>query len=264
MPGGRKRINIVWQNLIYQMRASGSDAKEIKVACDKATFHKDAGKSPSIKTIGRYMSEYDALPIKEQENYRLFHWPFHMGSDDLPWTASSRLLALVRYLDENDHPRPTVRVAKWFWRVALTQNWDYLILEEIAQNLRQTSDPIERRKLEKDFMGYESLRTYTLIFWAEIFAAHELMNNGIGQDEVWQAMEYYLAYFPGYDWEDAHLRYNNRLKQSEGESTNQWPPHIRQGNPIPSMEYATQLLRDKGVMSEEALDQLSHTLSGHY
>ena len=77
--------------------------------------------APSERTVRRLREEYLELPESERLKYRYFYWPESIEMGVLPWTASPAALELLRLFDEWKPiimPRPTIRLAVWFWRVS--------------------------------------------------------------------------------------------------------------------------------------------------
>ena len=84
------------------------------------------GKPPKARAVRYSIEKHKLLPPEEQRQYALFHWPGSLGSPDLPWEASAACLELLAYFQQANRwdpahyaSRPTIRLAKWFWRVTL-------------------------------------------------------------------------------------------------------------------------------------------------
>jgi hypothetical protein len=116
---------------IHQYVATGLKAPTIHKRLVKDG--EKAGRSdwPSLRTVHRYCDEYEKLPESVKAEQARFRWPETMRWGLLPWEASQAALELLalqhRYdqaLTEKDpaippRGRPTVRDAKWFWRLSL-------------------------------------------------------------------------------------------------------------------------------------------------
>ncbi len=80
---------------------------------------------PHERTIGRILRrEWDPLSEEQQAQYRAFYWPESMECGDIPWEASVHCMELLGYLFHSsrraeEYVRPTIRQAKWFWRVSM-------------------------------------------------------------------------------------------------------------------------------------------------
>jgi hypothetical protein len=72
---------------------------------------------PSERTVRRLYEAHKSEPIQLQKEAAFFRWPATMVEGLLPWQASRAALDLVRFRDEHGAGRPTVREAKWYWRV---------------------------------------------------------------------------------------------------------------------------------------------------
>lgn len=69
------------------------------------------------KTTRTYMKLHREAPEHERRQYSLVHWPESFGTPELPWESAPAILAAIRTFPEGS--RPTVRAAKWFWRLTL-------------------------------------------------------------------------------------------------------------------------------------------------
>ena len=82
-------------------------------------------KIPSERTIRRLHQEYKQdLTDEERSQYRQLKWPESMemvvAITELPWDASASVLELLAlWQHERGGRRPTIRQAKWFWRITL-------------------------------------------------------------------------------------------------------------------------------------------------
>lgn len=74
---------------------------------------------PSERTVRRLYEQHRQLPERVRREDAAFRWPAAMESGALPWEASRAALELLRYRDEARLGRPTVRHAKWYWRLTL-------------------------------------------------------------------------------------------------------------------------------------------------
>src|SRR5205823_1337322 len=74
---------------------------------------------PSERQIRRLLADYRALPEHERREHAYFTWPDTMLTGALPWEASRAVLDLVQWRMDQERDQPTVRLAKWFWRLRL-------------------------------------------------------------------------------------------------------------------------------------------------
>ena len=76
---------------------------------------------PSERTISRIREkEWSVLSESERSEYRACYWPESMERGDLPWEASAATLELILALEgEASEGRPSIRLARRFWQVAL-------------------------------------------------------------------------------------------------------------------------------------------------
>jgi hypothetical protein len=82
----------------------------------------DAGRTdcPQQRTVYRLYQEHLKQPEHVRREQALFRWPDAMTSQALPWEASRAALDLLRLFDQSDGKRrPTIRHAKWFWRLRM-------------------------------------------------------------------------------------------------------------------------------------------------
>lgn len=114
-----REVEPYWKGRVFQLADENPNL-------GSTTLHKllkeEVGKeaySPSERWVFDVRKEWEGMrQEKEAADYRSFDWPRSMGSPDLPWEAGATALELLR-LTADDRVRPTVRVAKWFWRVTL-------------------------------------------------------------------------------------------------------------------------------------------------
>ena len=66
---------------------------------------------PSERTIGRVSLPEDA---HERALYERVYWPESFEHGALPWEAAEAVLELIAFQEPK---RPTVREARWFWRI---------------------------------------------------------------------------------------------------------------------------------------------------
>lgn len=74
---------------------------------------------PSEKSIRNILAAHRNASEQERRQYRQAWWPESFGTPELPWESSRAVLGFVRFCDERQIPHPTVRQAKWYWRLHL-------------------------------------------------------------------------------------------------------------------------------------------------
>ena len=79
----------------------------------------EAGPPPSPSTVLRILRRrWDGITEEERAMYRRYHWPQSMERGDLPWDASAAALELLGLRHLRKHGRPSIRLVRWYWRVA--------------------------------------------------------------------------------------------------------------------------------------------------
>jgi len=74
--------------------------------------------SPSERWIRKEQVEFRSRQAAERAPYRQFAWPGSMDTGDLPWEASASALELLRlFRPYETGQRPTIALARWFWRI---------------------------------------------------------------------------------------------------------------------------------------------------
>lgn len=72
--------------------------------------------APSERTVRRWIAEWHELGADRRLQYQLVYWPETFERNALPWEAVADTFVLWRVMGQ----RPTVRLAKWWWRVGLS------------------------------------------------------------------------------------------------------------------------------------------------
>lgn len=77
---------------------------------------RDGGRTdvPAASTIRRFRNECRQADLS---GYRDVYWPDSFERGDLPWEAAAAVLALYRQRQSTYGFRPTVRLARWYWRI---------------------------------------------------------------------------------------------------------------------------------------------------
>jgi hypothetical protein len=156
---------------------------------------------PATRTVNKYRELYNHLPEHVKAGYRDFRWPESMEAGLLPWPASAAALELLGIQrtrdmwsqigrDPGELPtsafdlpigRPSVRLARWFWRV--TQSAPDLLA--FPPEVPEVPSPLPLNKLPGRY------------YIAQALAVHEAAGE-ISQ-RLLDAVETYFAYAP---WRD--------------------------------------------------------------
>lgn len=134
----------------------------IHVLLDQAAQNPDQGLPPAEtlpaeRTIARELKKFAELLDKDRLPYQLVFWPKAFPGA-LPWEAAPAVLELLALYGSRDR-RPTVRTARWYWRVAqAAPNASTQALEAWAKRLseaeiRADTEPEESGKLFADIEG---------------------------------------------------------------------------------------------------------------
>jgi hypothetical protein len=73
--------------------------------------------APSERTLRRLRRRWEALQELERAQYGYVYWPESFEAGLLPWEASKAVLELLVAHWDMGWARPTVRMAKWYWRI---------------------------------------------------------------------------------------------------------------------------------------------------
>lgn len=115
----RTPIDAFWIEKIYTLRADNPrrGARAIKAQLERIGREIDRSDWPEERTIAKYISTFDRLPEHEKQRYHSVYWPETFERGILPWEAAAACLELLN--EHQGKERPTVRLARWFWRVTL-------------------------------------------------------------------------------------------------------------------------------------------------
>lgn len=72
---------------------------------------------PSERQLARLKKQFLQRPPESRIVYRYLSWPHSFESGALPWESSGAMLELLRFFRSNGWSSPTMRIAKWFWRI---------------------------------------------------------------------------------------------------------------------------------------------------
>lgn len=86
----------------------------IAIAAELQKMERPGDIAPAEKTVRKYVNEYDALSDSDRSQYQRVSYPESFGDGcPLPWDAAPAVIELLSQRTE----RPTIPVARWFWRV---------------------------------------------------------------------------------------------------------------------------------------------------
>ncbi len=115
----KARTHLYWKRWVWRLKGDNPSLSAVEIEERLQALVKEApknsGSPPAARTIRDIVKEPRPAGIREEE-FLSFRWPQSMERGDLPWEASERCLELLRHLQGE---RPSVRLAKWFWRVSL-------------------------------------------------------------------------------------------------------------------------------------------------
>jgi len=116
-------VDPIWIERLRQAAASPGKprARRIDHRWDAEYPRAEYPDRPSERWIEEKLkTEWDDLSANEKQTYSAFHWPESMLSGALPWEAVPAALELFAYMNTgNSRGRPSIRDARWFWRVTL-------------------------------------------------------------------------------------------------------------------------------------------------
>lgn len=154
-----RRIDGHWRERIRELTEQNPRLSSRKIAERLEAEAREADRIdwPSEKTVRNIMAEHRGASERERRQYALAHWPESFENNpDLPWEAARLILEGMRI---HGGKRPTVRAAKWLWRLSLAN---------------QASPDVDSR--------------YALWDLAKIMAAVEA--SGLpGKEETWRGIE---------------------------------------------------------------------------
>lgn len=110
----RAKTESYWRDRVAFRVAEGDTAADIFRLFEREAKQGGRNDYPAAKTIRSIAAE---LSKDEEKQNALFRWPRAMEIDALPWEASCAALDLLAIRDRRGLGRPTVRQAKWYWRL---------------------------------------------------------------------------------------------------------------------------------------------------
>lgn len=117
----RRPTRLEYQEQVAGWLAEGFAPGEIYRRVKKWADERGRDDYPTERTVYRIARRLEGLPKHERELNGQLRWPKSFELGLLPWEASRACLDLL--LLRNEHPlglgRPTVRQARWCWRLML-------------------------------------------------------------------------------------------------------------------------------------------------
>lgn len=111
------RIDPYWEEKVRGIKANNrrwGEPRIWKELQQDERFEKDGPSQGWVASFLRRIKDEDLTA------YRLVHWPETFERGDLPWEASAATLELLALQDRfAGFGRPTLRLARWFWRVTM-------------------------------------------------------------------------------------------------------------------------------------------------
>jgi hypothetical protein len=71
------------------------------------------------RTVHRYLEGFRDLDEEVRRQFRDVRWPDSLEDGDIPWEASTEVLALLEWTEKHNLRPPTVNIAAWYWRSTL-------------------------------------------------------------------------------------------------------------------------------------------------
>lgn len=152
-----RKVSDYWRREAFALLDEGDTPAQVEAKLGtRGDAPKDVGPPPAERTIRGWK------PTDEEQRLdRFVRWPESMGTSDLPWEASRSILRLLRiYLTDGDR-RPTVRAARWYWRLNQAggdMNVNVVMAGVLAMH-EQTSGAIPERVL-RELEGVSAFRAW--------------------------------------------------------------------------------------------------------
>ena len=113
------KVSTDWEESLIALKASKGEWGAVRLwrALQEEATEKSRTDAPSQGWVSKWLREvWPKVTEDERRDRRSFRWPESMGSDGLPWEASSALLDLLRRKSpDGELRRPTNGVARWYW-----------------------------------------------------------------------------------------------------------------------------------------------------
>lgn len=105
--------------LVHHLAADGMKPSAISREIADRARREGWADAPQLRTVQRLYARWLEFPEEERRLQGRVHWPEAMLLGLLPWEAAPIVLDLLRWRDGLGRGRPSVRLARWFWRVSL-------------------------------------------------------------------------------------------------------------------------------------------------
>ncbi len=117
---GRRGVDELWVRWAFHHFANNPKAtyRKLEEEAEKAAVEMGRDDPPSERTLRRLRRRWETLQAHERAQYGYVHWPETFEAGLLPWEASRAILDLIALYQDKGWGRPTVRMAKWYWRLA--------------------------------------------------------------------------------------------------------------------------------------------------
>lgn len=126
---GRPKTEAHWEEMIRRLTENDQKLGPLAIRARLGLAVREAGKTrpgaeveagriPSLRTIGRIQQDFRGWKEADRWRYREFRWPESMEEGLLPWEASQPGLELLWYVHETYKKRPLIGFVHWFWRVS--------------------------------------------------------------------------------------------------------------------------------------------------
>jgi hypothetical protein len=126
--GPPKRLNDYWIDWMRAQFANEPDlapkkiheqAKEWAKTWPEEEEEPRPGKPPALRTVYKYLDQYDELPEGIRKGYQPFRWPLAMEELLLPWESTAPAIELLNWSQEHGLWPPPVSLVQWLWRITL-------------------------------------------------------------------------------------------------------------------------------------------------
>jgi hypothetical protein len=114
----RAKTDSYWVERVSELAEDGLSVRAITEKLEAEAKQLGRKDFPSEHTVRRIRDAYDTLEPHVREQQQRLRWPQSFkATGEFTWDAVRSALDLLQYCDRMGLPRPTVRKAKWFWRL---------------------------------------------------------------------------------------------------------------------------------------------------
>ncbi len=114
---GRPSTPAYFIERIRTMAAANIGPVDIHHALEREAAASGGTSSPSLRVVQRERQRFFSLSRIQVDEYNPVTWPSTMESGLLPWEAGPSVMELISAYHSEGRGRPSVRVARWYWRV---------------------------------------------------------------------------------------------------------------------------------------------------